>query len=138
MVDKEIIQRKLAFIDQCLHKLEDLRAMDENDFFSGFQAVDAAKYNLQVSIEAVVDTATHIVARERWGTVNTSAEAIRYLVQHGILEQRQERQLMQMVKFRNQVAHLYQEVNDSEIYRILQENLIDIRDFVQAIGAKYF
>jgi len=48
MVDKDIIQRKLTFIDQRLNKLEILRTMDYSDFLVSFQAVDSAKYNLQV------------------------------------------------------------------------------------------
>ena len=57
MVDKDIIQRKLLFIDQKLHNLETLKLMKRQDFLTGFQAVDAAKYNLQVCIEAFIDVA---------------------------------------------------------------------------------
>ncbi|MFZ3101806.1 MAG: HepT-like ribonuclease domain-containing protein [Desulfitobacteriaceae bacterium] len=43
-----------------------------------------------------------------------------------------------MVKFRNRIVQLYQEVGDAEIYRILQENLDDIKGFIQAVLSKYF
>lgn len=43
-----------------------------------------------------------------------------------------------MVKFRNRIVHLYQEVDDSEIYRILQENLDDIKGFIQVVISKFF
>ena len=54
MVDKDIIQRKLSFIDLKLRNLETLKRMERQDFLDSFQAVDAAKYNLQVCIEATV------------------------------------------------------------------------------------
>jgi len=76
MLDKDIIQRKLTFIDQRLDKLEILRAMDCSNFLASFQAVDSAKYNLQVCIEAIVDIAQHVVARERLGVPGSSAEAV--------------------------------------------------------------
>lgn len=41
--------------------------MERQDFLAGFQAVDAAKYNLQVFIEALIDVANHVVVRECWG-----------------------------------------------------------------------
>ena len=42
------------------------------------------------------------------------------------------------MKFRNRIVHLYQEVDDSEIYRILQENLDDIKGFIQVVISKFF
>ncbi len=78
MVDKDIIQRKLSFIDLKLGNLEILKLMEREDFLDSFQAVDSAKYNLQVCIEALIDVSNHVVARERWGIPNTSAEAVNF------------------------------------------------------------
>ncbi|MCO1602773.1 MULTISPECIES: DUF86 domain-containing protein [Desulfosporosinus] len=138
MVDKDIMQRKLSFIDLKLRNLETLKLIERQDFLASFQAVDAAKYNLQVCIEALIDVSNHIVARERWGIPNTSAEAVKLLIKHGILGEDKEHSLVQMVKFRNRIVHLYQEVDDAEIYRILQENLKDIKGFIQAVINRFF
>lgn len=138
MVDKDIIQRKLSFIDLRLRNLETLRLIERQNFLGSFQAIDAAKYNLQVCIEALIDVSNHVVARERWGIPSTSAEAVKLIIHHGILNKDKELSLVQMVKFRNRIVHLYQEVDDAEIYRILQENLDDIRNFIQAVISKYF
>lgn len=138
MVDKDIIQRKLAFIDLKLQNLEILKLMERQDFLASFQSVDAAKYNLQVCIEALIDVSNHVVARERWGIPSTSAEAVKLVIQHGVLTKDKELSLVQMVKFRNRIVHLYQEVDDSEIYRILQENLDDIKGFIKAVMSKFF
>lgn len=137
MVDKDILQRKLAFIDLTLGKLEHLKTMTPKDFLVSFQAVDSAKYNLQVSIEAVIDVATHIVARERWGVPASAGEAVKVLMQHGVLEETQAARLTQMIKFRNRIVHLYQEVDDQQIYIILQENLGDFRSFVKTVLVKF-
>jgi uncharacterized protein YutE (UPF0331/DUF86 family) len=138
MVDKDILQRKLSFIDLKLRNLEILKHMERQDFLASFQSIDSAKYNLQVCIEALIDVSNHVVARERWGIPSTSAEAVKLLIKHGVLGKDQELPLVQMLKFRNRIVHLYQEVDDSEIYRILQENLDDIKDFIQAVVSKLF
>lgn len=138
MVDKDILQRKLSFIDLKLHNLETLKHMERHEFLASFQSVDSAKYNLQVCIEALIDISNHVIARERWGIPGTSAEAVKLLIKHGVLDQDKELSIVQMVKFRNRIVHLYQEVDDSEIYRILQENLDDIKDFIQAVISKFF
>ena len=138
MVDKDIIQRKLSVIDTRLQNLETLKLMELHEFLASFQAVDAAKYNLQVCIEALIDVSNHVVARERWGIPSTSTEAVKLIVQHGVLGKDKESSLVQMVKFRNRIVHLYQEVDNAEIYRILHENLDDIKVFIQAVISKYF
>ena len=138
MVDKDIIQRKLSFIDLKLQNLETLKLIKREDFLTSFQALDATKYNLQVCIEALIDISNHIVARERWGIPSTSTEAVKLIIQHGVLSKDKELSLVQMVKFRNRIVHLYQEVDDSEIYRILQENIDDIKGFIQAMIRKFF
>lgn len=112
--------------------------MERQDFLASFRSVDAAKYNLQVCIEALIDVSNHVVARERWGIPSTSAEAVKLVIQHGVLTKDKELSLVQMVKFRNRIVHLYQEVDDTEIYRILQENLDDIKGFIKAVISKFF
>lgn len=138
MVDKDIMRRKLSFLDLKLQNLETLKLMERQGFLASFQAVDAAKYNLQVCIEALIDVSNHVVARERWGIPSTSAEAVKLLIKHEVLSKDKELSLVQMVKFRNRIVHLYQEVDDAEIYRILQENLDDIKGFMQAVISKFF
>lgn len=138
MVDREIIQGKIQFIERALLKLEVLRQATPEDFLGNFRYVDSAKHNLQVAIEAVVDIANHIVARERFGLPDSSAEAISLLNERGILDADLAQHLRLMVKFRNRIVHLYQEVDDTQIYKILQEDLGDIRAFVAAIVTKFF
>jgi len=138
MVDKDIMQRKLSFIDLKLRNLETLKLMKRQEFLASFQAIDAAKYNLQVCIEALIDVSNHVVARKRWGIPSTYSEAVKLLIEHGVLDKDKELSLVQMVKFRNRIVHLYQEVDDSEIYRIIQENLDDIKSFIQGVINKFF
>lgn len=38
-----------------------------------------------------------------------------------------------MAKFRNKIVHLYQDIDDEEIYKILQNNLDDFKRFLTEI-----
>ncbi|MHB1407087.1 MAG: type VII toxin-antitoxin system HepT family RNase toxin [Desulfitobacteriaceae bacterium] len=137
MVDREIIKSKLVFLEQTLVKLEELQSLKSKEFFKSFQNVDSAKYNLQVAIEAVIDIATHVVARERWGVPASSAEAIRFLAENNVITRDQSVRLMQMVKFRNRIVHIYQEVDDNQVYEILHQDLGDFRDFIRSVITKF-
>jgi uncharacterized protein YutE (UPF0331/DUF86 family) len=133
MVDKDIIQRKILFMETALKKLEKTAALSYEEFKANFHFVDSAKYNLQVVIEAMIDAASHIVARERWGVPVTSGDYIKLLVEHGVFEKEQGLRFIQMIKFRNRIVHLYQDIDEGQIYKILQEDLEDVRIFMKGI-----
>ena len=134
MVDRATLERKIFFIHERVRKLKILQQRDKVTFLSDFEAVDATKYNLQVTIEAIIDAATHIVAREKWGIPATSADAVKSLQAHGIIDETLLLNTLQMIKFRNRIVHLYQEVDDGQIYDILQSGIADIENFVAQIG----
>ena len=135
--EEEILQRKLQYIEQTLRKLKILRKETSENFLSSFQTVDAAKHNLQVTIEAIVDIANHIVARERYGLPESSVEAVEMLVQNGILDAELAQRLRLMIKFRNRIVHLYQEIDDEQVHKILREDLGDIEAFIEVIVVKF-
>lgn len=137
MVDRDILQRKILFMNNTLSKLEGMALLPLKDFQESFYYVDTAKYNLQVTIEAMIDVASHIVARERWGVPTTSGEYIKLLTEHGIFNKEQGTRFIQMIRFRNRIVHLYQDVDEAQIYKILQDDLEDIREFIRVIIEKF-
>jgi uncharacterized protein YutE (UPF0331/DUF86 family) len=40
-----------------------------------------------------------------------------------------------MARFRNVLVHVYWQVDESQVYAVLQSNLDDLREFTQSIGA---
>ncbi len=133
MVDFGIIRRKILFINDSLEKLKILKQFPKTDFLSSFQVLDSCKYNLQLAIEAIIDISSHIVAREKLGVPSISADTVRFLNEKGILDENITKSTLQMINFRNRIVHLYQEVNDEQIYDILQSGLEDIEEFIRQI-----
>ena len=136
MVDREIVRRKIEMLIENLRKLQELAALPEDVFLEHFYYVASAKYLLQVSIEGMLDIGNHIIARERMRVPATSADVFSVLVENGFLLAENETDFRNMAKFRNRVVHLYHDVNDREIYRLLPEGLRDINVFLAAIVNK--
>ena len=42
--------------------------------------------------------------------------------------------LIQMARFRNRLVHIYWDIDDAEIYRIILTRLQDIRRFLKEVG----
>lgn len=138
MVDKDKIRQKIHYIRQELKKLQTSRNLSFDDFIGKPFYVDATLRQLQVAIEAMIDISSHIVAREGWGLLKAYGDGFRSLTEHNILERQMLDTYLKMVKFRNRIVHLYDEINAEEVYRILQENLDDFERFISSILKAYF
>ncbi|MBS3943700.1 MAG: DUF86 domain-containing protein [Dethiobacter sp.] len=138
MVKIELIRQKIEFIEEKISKLESLKALSPEQFGADYRNVETSKHLLQVSIEAMTDMANHIVARNRWGIPAKSADSLRILREFNYFTEHEEKLFATMVKFRNRVVHLYQNVDHDEVYMILQENLPDFRLFIRAVVKNNF
>ncbi|SDF73034.1 type VII toxin-antitoxin system HepT family RNase toxin [Sporolituus thermophilus] len=135
MVDRDVICNRISYIEDNIRQLNELAKLTEAEFLSRFYYVASAKYLLQTAIEAMLDIAHHIIARQRYRAPRTYAEVFSVLVEHGILPAESENTYRQIAKFRNRVVHLYHEVANKEVFQILKEGISDIQAFVKAIVA---
>ncbi|MBX6378701.1 MAG: DUF86 domain-containing protein, partial [Clostridia bacterium] len=107
-VDTEKVRRKIQVIRDALKKLEAIRREGPERFRANPFLEPAATRLLQVAIEALIDIANHIVAREGLGVPGTYRDALRLLVREGILDREDEPRFFAMVGFRNRAVHLYE------------------------------
>lgn len=133
MLDKDKILLKINSIRQSKRKLEDLKQMEKYDFLNNFTCFDSSKYNFIVLIEAMIDICNHIISRQEFEIPNSSADSIRILAKNKILSEEHQATFIAMVKFINRIVHLYHDVDNEEVYEILQNNLDDIDRFLTDI-----
>ena len=134
MVDESRILHKLQAITDSLSKLEELAQMDRDVFLIDFRSIDSAKYNLQTSIEAMIDICNHIISRKRLRVPATNVESFEVVTEAGLLPADALPVYRSMARFRNRIVHMYDDVDDSQIHEILQTRLDDIRAFVQHVA----
>lgn len=99
------------------------------ELFQEFRKAVGSLRKLQVAI----DICNHIIAEERLGQPREYAEVFRVMGEAGIFPEDLVRRLEQMAKFRNLLVHLYGEVDDRQVYEILQTRLGDFEQFEFAI-----
>ena len=134
MVDESRILHKLQAITDSLSKLEELAQMGKDVFLIDFRSIDSAKYNLQTSIEAMIDICNHIISRKRLRVPATNVESFEVVSEAGLLPADVLPVYRSMARFRNRIVHMYDDVDDSQIHEILQTRLDDIRTFVQHVA----
>ncbi len=132
-VDLPKIKQKIEFMQNNLDKLNKLQILPKNEFIEDFRNVDSAKYLLQVTIEAMMDISSHIIARMRLGKPQTNKEIFEILAKENIIEVKYIDTYFAMAKFRNRIVHMYYDVSDEMIYEINQNNLVDFEAFIKNI-----
>jgi uncharacterized protein YutE (UPF0331/DUF86 family) len=114
--------------------LEELGALEPSLFLADPHKMGSAKYHLVVAIEGIVDLCNHIIARNGFKTPEDYSDTIRVMEEHQAFGREFSETLIRMVRFRNRLVHIYWEIDDNEIWRILKEHLSDIRRFLREFG----
>lgn len=136
-VDREKIRQKFHFMRYNLKKLKTFQEMSLDEFKDNFVNEAAATRMLQVVIEAMLDTCAHIISREGWGLPKSYRETVEIVCRERLIPSDMEETYKEMVRFRNRVVHLYDEVNQEEIYNIVNTRLNDFHPFMKNMVQKY-
>ncbi len=84
--------------------IEKVRLQEKDtDFMLGLYEL-----NLQRAVQACIDIANTIIAKEGLGLPNTYRQSFELLVKHGVLQEALGRKMISMVGFRNISVHDYQ------------------------------
>lgn len=135
-MDTEKITNKLMQIDEFLELLSQIGRTKEDQFVNDKILIGSAKYYLQVSIEACLDVANHIIASERLRAPKDYADTFSVLNETGFISTELCRKLRQMAKFRNRLVHLYSEIDNNYIYGFIRNDLNDFLLFKKAIAKR--
>ena len=117
-----------------LQRLEDLGRIPEAEFVTDPHKVGSAKYSLIVAIEGTVDLSNHVISKNGFRTPEDYADTFRVMEENGVFDADFTGALIQMARFRNRLVHIYWDIDDAEIYRIILTRLQDIRRFLKEIG----
>ena len=132
--DEDTIRRLSSELVSALDRLRELAALPQDAFLADPHKIASAKYNFILAIEAAVDMGSHLISKNRWRTPEDYADTFRVLGEKGVFEVPFVQELVKMARFRNRLVHLYWEVDDREVYRILTTRLDDLERFLKGIG----
>jgi len=135
VVSPERLEEKFRRLGEFLAVLRELRSVPAEALPGDLVRMGSVKYYLQVSIESCIDVAQHVIASEGFRPPKDYADTFTVLAERGILEQEFAERLRRMAKFRNRLVHLYGEVDDQHVVRVLAEDLGDFDLFRERILA---
>lgn len=137
MILHEKIALKFSHLDEYLGLLNNISKTPIEAFLKDKIVIGSAKYYLQVSIECCLDVANHIIASEHFRAPKDYADSFMVIEEKSLIPPELGKKLRQMAKFRNRLVHLYGEIDDTYVYRFIQEDIRDIKEFKSIIIKRY-
>ena len=133
MTDEELVAKRLAFIETCLRELAQLAR--PADLATDIREQRFVEHTLQLSIQAALDVAAHIVSEERLGEPTTNRELFDRLARAGWIGRELADRISNMAGFRNILVHGYTDVDLAIVQDVLANHLGDLDAYVSAIRA---
>ncbi len=136
-ISKIKIETKLAIIREALTELEQLAKIERNQFLSDKKYFAISEHYLRRTLEAIFDIAGHIISRYPMSPgkrPTTYKDLVISLAEKNIVDDDfGKNTLTKMAGYRNRMVHFYDEITAEEMYKILQEKLIDIDTYAIAV-----
>jgi uncharacterized protein YutE (UPF0331/DUF86 family) len=133
MVDKPLILRKLAELDQYLRQVKEYALISVEEYQSSWKTQRVIERTLQMMIETCVDIAGHIISDNAFRIPSSYSDTFKVLHENGVLPTTLLAKMEKMAKFRNVVVHHYDTIDAEIVVGILRRDLDDFRGFQKAI-----
>ena len=133
MVDKTLIFRKLAMLEQYLQEIGEYSSIRITDYAGNWKTQRIIERTLQMMIEICLDIAGHIISDRKLRVPDSYADMFVVLHENKLVEQPLLEALIKMANFRNILVHHYDRVDPAIVVGILQHNLHDFNHYKEAV-----
>ena len=127
----ERIKEHLKLLNQYYLELLDISKLSYEEFVSSSINRAAAERILHKAIESCLNIGNRMISllqfEEPVQTPESYADIFIIMRNLKIIDLEFSEHLVKMAKFRNRLVHLYWDLNPEEIYRIIQENIGDLK-----------
>lgn len=121
----DVVLSKINIIKNCIMAIERASTQEKDEFFKE----SIYELNLQRAIQACIDLANVILAKEGLGLPQTYRGSFELLKKHGIIDDDLARTMYSMVGFRNISVHDYEEIKPAIVQKIVSDHLSDFEAF---------
>ena len=133
MIDKVLIEKKLRKIKEFLNEIEPVKVDSLEEFKNNVMAKRFIERNIELCIEQMIDVCKHLVGGLDLKEPGSYGECFEIISSSGIISAKNFKIYESMAKFRNFIIHPYDDVDDSIVYEIFKNHLVDFISFIDEI-----
>jgi uncharacterized protein YutE (UPF0331/DUF86 family) len=134
MTDPELVAKRLAIVETSVRELRELAR--PTAIHTDVREARFVEHTLQIAIQAVLDTASHIVSDDRLGEPRTNRELFDLLARAEWIPSALADTLRDMAGFRNVLVHGYDTVDLSIVRDVAEHHLDDLLAFVKTVRGR--
>jgi uncharacterized protein YutE (UPF0331/DUF86 family) len=135
-MDERILEH-LKLLNQYLLYLRTLAEADENAFRNDFRIRGSGERYLQLAIESCINVGNRVLSLSQFKkpvrTPESYGDIFEELGKLGVIPQDFVKTMLQMVKFRNRLVHIYWDIDIEQLHKIMKEGLDDLEKFKDQI-----
>jgi uncharacterized protein YutE (UPF0331/DUF86 family) len=128
------ITRLVSEMRKAVSHLQSLSTLDQKSFLNDPDKIGSAKYHFITAIESAIDICSHVISQNGYRAPEDYGDTFQVLGEQGAFKEDFVKDLKNMAKFRNRLIHLYWEVDDGQVYEILQSKLGDFKTFLDKVA----
>ena len=129
MVDKTLVLRKLAEIEEYLEQIQEYADVSAEQYSREWRTQRIIERTLQMMIETCADIAGHIISDRGYRVPTSYADTFRVLYEKDILTKDLFDTMEKISKFRNIIVHQYDRIAPEIVVTILKKDLNDFLIF---------
>jgi uncharacterized protein YutE (UPF0331/DUF86 family) len=133
VVDRELLQRKAAQLEQYLAELATWRGLTLEGYLADWKTQRAIERCLHLAIETCVDLAEHVVADRHLRVPSSYAETFEILRDAGLVPAALAERLVRMARFRNLLVHDYARIDPARLLEVVRDHPSDLEAFKQIV-----
>jgi uncharacterized protein YutE (UPF0331/DUF86 family) len=134
-LDADLVRSRCGEIEDSVARLEQIARLPREQFLADRDLLDIACYRLLVAIEAALTLCYHVSARQLRKAPEDYAACFAVLQEAGVLPADLAGRLQRMAPVRNLLVHIYWKLDYHQVHEILQNNLVDLRQFGSLVAA---
>lgn len=134
LFDQEKMVRLVSELRKSVARLRNIGSLPLDDFLKDPDKIGSSKYHFIVAIESCIDMCNHVISRNGYRVPEDYGDTFRVMGDVGAIDSDFSEELTNMAKFRNRLVHLYLEIDDRQLYEILQTRLDDFKKFLDSMA----
>ena len=134
MSNLTVIENKISSIQKYLKILERYKNYSREELENNIDIRGAAERYLYLVSQAAIDLAEAVIAYKNSENRAPWPNLLISLKKKKIISDELVKKMIGMVGFRNIVAHDYEKINYDLVYRILHQDIEDIRKFIERVA----
>jgi len=134
LFDQEKMAKLVSELRKSVERLRAIATLHQNEFLNDPDKIGGAKYHFIVAIESCIDMCNHVISLNGYRVPEDYADTFKVMGEVGALDMDFTDELRNMAKFRNRLVHIYWEVDDLQLYEILQTRIDDFKKFLDSLA----